>query len=774
MLDWTVSDDPEEPEPPRPPPRSPKHTPKAARWVWPALFAVLILLTGTLIWWATQDQTRARRTRAVQAVADQPLSAPLPGLVPLDQAAVESAADMPGGALEVTAVHSYKGVDDTRLSFRATRIYEADGAVRLSPLVSATIEGAILHVVYDTRDVELVEDLAPFLDSVLADACVQWECPADIHLTLDLTSDRPAPALSTDAAQFAPVNRVFAYAGSFVVMSETLRVPRPSAFGTPADDDTRSYWRRAIADATLVQLALQVRGQPDQRFFAPSLTHNAFFYALVLRQAARSGIEDEQWLTLMMPPEPGQTMADLWSQQTRMDHEPYADQTELRAALGFLNPLIGRDEQLERVLFRNLKPDSGLDAWLARSFAAAGRSALDTLYNLTGDSTKRLLDDLARPGADWTAMGSCSSGQIIWTPLGAELYLGLSNEVPAAARIVGARATLAGLDLAVGLGDQVALRSASTGQFEWAAGAGSGASAFAGWLGSFAALYRFDHGQPTQDIVLVSPETPTDIVTTLSDVAALVPAPNGDLGVTLGPSVMDPGAPPVGGHTLRTIMPMIDLDATLGTGFTPAWAPDGQRLAVILGPGAQTGWGGPFSVGILPDATQPSFAREIWNPEVVAHQGVGQTGVGSIAWAPTGTRVAALIGLRSAVTEPLDFSGWFFVIDALQSADQLRFALEIPERVDAVTELDYSSDGRYLSATFWWLGTPEVRWYDGGSSALLRQATGATRVVWGPAGHRAILLSTSGAAMLADPNSAPEPLSGVGCKEVLWNPAAPP
>lgn len=774
MLDWTVVDDPEEPEPTPASSQPPRPRPKTGRRLWPALVALLILATGTLVWWATQDQTQVRRTRAVRAIAEQPLPAPLPGLVAIDQPLVEAATELPGGALEVTAVHSYTGVDGTQLSFRATRTYETDGTVRARPLVSTTIEGAHLQILYEARDGELVEDLAPFLDSVLADACVQWECPSDVHVTLDLTGDRPALASSPDAAQLMPVNRVFAYAGSFVVMSETLRLPRPSSYGTPVDDNTRSYWRRAIADAALVQLALQVRGHPDQRFFAPSLTHNAFFYALVLRQAARSGVEDEQWLTLMMPPEPGQTMAELWAQQTRIDHEPVAVQAELRAALGFLNPLIGRDEQLERVLFHNLKPDAGLDAWLARSFAGAGRSALDTFYNLTGDSTKRLLDDLAEPGSDWTAIGSCAEGQVIWTPLGDEYHLGLSAKVPVAARVVGARPTLTGLDLAVALGDQVALRSAGTGRLEWAAGAGSGASAFAGWLGSLAALYQFDRGQPTQDIVLVRPDEPADIVATLTDVAELVPAPSGDLGVTLGPSVMDPGAPVVGGQTLNTVMPPIDLTVEMGTGFTPAWSPDGQRLAVILGPAAETTWGGPFSIGILPDATEPGFAREIWSPKVIGRETAAQAGVGSIAWEPTGDRVAAVIGLAGASSEPLEFSGWIFNVTGLQGTEKHRVALDFPDQVDAVTELGYSGDGLYLSATFWWMGTPEVRWYDASSGALLNQRTGVTQVVWAPAGHRAILLASSGAALVAEPDAVPEPLSGVGCKEVLWNPVAPP
>lgn len=773
MLDWTVIDEPEEPERPQPP--SPKQPPQPPRWRWPVVFTLLILVGGAWIWWATQRQTQERRTRAVETVADQPLPPPLPGLVALDEPVVETAAERPGGALEITAIHAFKGVDDTRLAFRSTRVYAADGHLRPSSLVTATLDGPILRVVYETSDSELViDDLAPFLDSVLAAACEQWQCQPNVHLTLDLTGEHAESSPSIDGSRPVPANRVFAYAGSFVVVSETLRLPRPSANGTPADDDTRSYWRRAIADAALVQLALQVRAHPDERFFAPSLTHNAFFYALVLRQAARSGIEDEQWLTLMMPAEPGQTMADLWSTQTRRDHAPIAEEVELRAALSFLNPLIGQDEQLERLLFRKLSPETGLDAWLARAFAGAGRSALDTLFNLTGDSTKRLLDNLARPGSEWIAIGSCTKGQIIWTALGGELRLGLSADVPAPARIVGARSTPAGLDLVIALGDQLALRSAGTGRFEWAAGAGSGGSAFAGWMGSLAALYRFDAGQPTQDIVLVHPSAPTEIVATLSDVADLVPAPNGDLGITLGPSVMDPGAPASGGQTLHTVMPLAELNFRLGVGFIPAWAPDGQRLAVILGPGAETTWGGPFSIGILPDATQPGFAREIWSPDLVGHGGPEASGVGAIAWAPTGAKVAAVIGLQSPTTSSLDFRAWVFSLNGLQTVDKNRIALEIPERVDAVTQLGYSNDGQFLSATFWRLGSPEVRWYDPETGALLHRAADVTKVAWSPTGHRAILLSASGAALAADPGVAPEPLAGVGCKEVLWNPTAPP
>lgn len=773
MLDWTVIDEPEEPE--RPQTSSPKQPPQPPRWRWPAILALLILVSGAWIWWATQHQTQERRTRAVEAVADQPLPPPLPGLVALDRPVVETAVERPGGALEVTAIHAYKGVEGTRLSFRATRVYEPDGSLRPSSLVTTTLDGPILRIVYEISDAELVtNDLAPFLDSVLSSACDQWQCPADVHLTLDLTGEHTKSPPSIDGSRPVPANRVFAYASSFVVVSETLHLPRPTANGTPADDDTRSYWRRAIADAALVQLALQVRAHPEERFFAPSLTHNAFFYALVLRQAARSGVEDEQWLTLMMPAEPGQTMADLWSTQTRMDHAPLAEEVELRAALGFLNPLIGQDEQLERLLFRQLSPETGLDAWLARAFAGAGRSALDTLFNLTGDSTKRLLDDLARPGSDWIAIGSCAGGQVIWTPIGDELHLGLSTDVPAPARIVGARWTRSGLDLAVALGDQIAFRSAATGEFKWAAGAGSGGSAFAGWMGSLAALYRFDAGQPTQDIVLVHPDAPDEIVATLSDVADLVPAPNGDLGITLGPSVMDPGAPASGGQILHTVMPLAELNIRVGAGFIPAWAPDGQRLAVILGPGAETPWGGPFSIGILPDATQPGFAREIWSPDLVGQDGPGTSGVGAIAWAPTGAKVAALIGLQSPTASSLDFSGWIFSLNGLQTVDKNRIALEIPERVDAVTQIDFSNDGRFLSATFWRLGRPEVRWYDPETGAVLRQATDVTRVAWSPTGHRAILLSSAGAALAARPEDASEPLVGVGCKEVLWNPTAPP
>ncbi len=773
MLDWTVSDEPDDPEhSPHPAPGPPR---PQRRWRWPLLIGALASLGALLAWWATQQQTEDRRTRAARAIADRPLPAPLPGLTPRGEPVVESFSELPNGAYQITAVHTYEGVDGASLAFRATRVFGPDGTLQQTPVVSTTLEGQLLHVSYDAADEELVAaDLAPYLTPILADACAFWECPDDVRLRLDLSADLTGIAQSGEAQSVPSSNRLFAYARSFVVMSDVLRLPRPTSSGTPVDDETRTYWRRAVAAAALVQLALQVRGHPDQGFFAPPLTHHAFFYALVLRQAARSGVEDARWLALRLPPAPGSTMADLWNMQTRIDHGPGADELELRSAQGFLSPLIGNDEQLERMLFKSLDPDQALSVWLARSFAESGRAALDTVLNLSGDETQSLLEDLADPTADWMALGSCAEGQWIWRRIGGDLRLGLSNEAPAAIRVVSARPTLDGLDLAVEIGDQLALRSARTGRLNWVAGAGAHSTRFAGWLGSLAAYYSVAAAQPTQDLHLVLPDDPEHIIASLTDVVDLVPAPLGDVAVVAGPTRFNNGFEVSGSEPLRVVMPLTGFEVPFTNGFQPAWAPDGQRLAVMLGPEAQSAWGGPFSVGILPDSTQPNFAREIWNPEVIGLPADPMVGSGHIAWAPSGSRVAAVIGLGSEPTAPLTYDAWILGLDRLDALDQLRIPLDLPEHVDAVTELAFSADGQYLSAVFWNSGNPLARWYIAETGALAAEHEAATAVAWAPIGHRAIVLSSSGAAHVLEPGAATDPLSGRGCRSVLWNPLAPP
>ncbi|HRE27847.1 MAG TPA: hypothetical protein PK954_14500 [Anaerolineales bacterium] len=526
MLDWTITeDDTPEAQTPSPPPSRGQR-----RWAW--LIIALASIGALAIWALTARQTDEREARVVDLLASHPLPAPLPALIAIDAPQVETLNVDADGALTITAVHAFAGVDGTALRFRAQRRFSAEGELLPPPAaVTSTIESGHLRVIVDAHGPEAATAaLTAELARVVAEACATWSCPADLVLVIDLTQPAPATpvALETDVSQ--PANRLFAYARTFVVLRDTLALPRPLTSGVPVDEATAAYWRRALADAALVQLALLVRDRAQPGFFAPPLAHNAFFFALVLRQAARSGVEDPAWLSAIDVAH-GVDAGSLWRAQTAIHHAPPSDESELRAALSVLNGLVGDDLAFEHRLFATLRPERALDRWLAEAAATTGRSAEDTLRTLTNPAVLDVLASLADPSTvpTWSALITCSDGQWIWSPEGAQQPFGFSSAALAPVRVVGARSTTAGLDLALSIGGRIALRSAHTGRVDWTAGAQvPSAMGFAGWIGENAAYYWSAPDQNGTDIELVAPDRPGHILARIVDAYQLAPAPVGD------------------------------------------------------------------------------------------------------------------------------------------------------------------------------------------------------------------------------------------------------
>ena len=778
MLDWSVTEDVDGPESTPPTPTPPRGHRRAL-----ILALGLAAVAALGVWAATTLQGEARETRAAEWLQRHPPPDPLPGLRPVGLPEVRAVTGRPDGGLQVSAVYAYEGVDGAPLRFRLERAFTHTGDVEpASTSVTATLEvSSHLRVVYEPGDSTLVVDeLAPVLDRVIDEACRQWGCAAEVRLIVDLTGEVQPPAVAAAPNESLPANRVFAYARSFVVRRDTLAVPRPSTGGAPADSLTRDYWRAAVADAALVQLALRLRNSdgPNGMAFVPSLPHHAFFYALVLRQAARSGLEDAAWLRSTHAPPPGLNAGELWRSQVRVDHGPLADELELRAAHAVLTPLIGDDDAFERALFNTLDPELPLADWLAGALATTGRPAADSIRLLAGDSTLDDLRALASVEAEdpgWIALLDCQEGQWIWRQTGARFPLGFSRMALAPVQVVGARSTLAGLDLAVRLGDRVALRAARSGAVEWVAGARvPSALNFAGWIGANAAYFVSAAGQIGTDLEVVSPQRPADVLARLTDVYRVAPAPVGDAAFVVSTAGNTDGLLD-GSGLVRLIVPLAGLDIPFAVGYAPAWSPEGQRAAVLLAPNAETDWGSGLSVGLLPSVTEPDFAFEVWSP---GREGLApQAGpfAGRIAWSPRGDRIAVAARVRRPDDGETAYGVWLLQPGRDGPAlPNVPVRLDVPTTTTDVTDLAFSADGRFLAIAAEVVGVSQLLWFATDDGRHVATAERSWTFAWAPHGHAMITLGEDGARLYNDPMLPPQVLPGSTCRSVLWNPQAQP
>mgnify|MGYP001404429075 CR=1 FL=1 len=774
MLDWTVTEDdtPEHPHPLAPPPRRGDR-----RWL--ILIGALGLIGAGLVWAATVQQTGERDDRAVAALERHPLLPPLPALVANGSPEVEAVSAQADGALQITAVHAFMGVDGTPLRFRTRRLFGETGDLLPDPAaITATLTSPHLALSYDLDDAALMtDDLGPYLGRVVAEACAYWNCPADLILSVDFSARPGAPSVPLDRDAARPANRLFAYARTFVVLRDTLSLPRPSTQGAPADAATRAYWRNAVAAATLVQLGLLVRDQEPYGFFAPPLTHHAFYYALVLRQAARSGVEDVGWLSSDRAVPPGFEAGALWREQSSITHGPPSDEAELRAALAILNPIVGEDARLEQRLFATLSPDRTLAEWLTYAMATIGRPADETIRALAGEAASLELQALAEhdpEASTWSALLDCAGGQLIWSPTGMRLALGFSDAALAPVRVVGIRRTVLGTHLALSIGDRLALRSGRTGRLAWAAGSQVPSVVnFAGWIGDNAAYYISTPEQNGSDLEIVSPDRPSELLARLTDVYRLAPAPSGDVAFVVSTAFND-NALLDGSGLLRVVLPLNGLDVPFGVGYPPAWAPDGQRVAVLISPDSGTTWGAGLSVGILPTVTQPDFGIEIWSPaRVGALAGVGPE-AGQVTWSPSGDRIAVTASVRAAEGASLERGLWLLTPDGVGAIPNTATRLDLPTDATAISSLGFSPDGRYLVAIAWRFGAPTAFWFASDNGALVTRRDSVLALAWAPRGQAALALTASGPEFLSSPDAPPQPLPGTACRSVVWNPVARP
>ncbi len=741
----------------------------------------LVAIAALSVWATTTLQGEARETRAVEYLQRHPPPEPLPGLRPVGMPEVGAVTVRADGGLQVSAVYAYTGVDGAPLRFRLERAFSSTGDVEpTATAITATIEAPHLRVIYEPADNALVADeLTPLLGRVIDAACRQWGCAPEITLTVDLTGDAQMPAVAAMPNESPPANRLFAYARSFVVRRDTLAVPRPSTAGAPADSGTRDYWRAAVADAALVQLALRLRNSSGQNgvAVAPSLPHHAFFYTLVLRQAARSGLEDAAWLGSVHAPPPGLDAGDLWRSQVRVDHGPLADERELRAAHAVLTPLLGDDDAFERALFNTLDPELPLADWLAGALATTGRPAEETIGRLSGAAA---LDDLralaaARPDdPGWIALLDCQEGQWIWRQTGARLALGFARTTLAPVRVVGVRETLAGLDLVVRLGDRLAVRAARTGAIEWVAGARvPSALNFAGWIGENAAYFISTPDQNGTDLEVVSAQRPADVRARITDVYRVVPAPLGDAAFVVSTAGNTNGLLD-GNGLVRLVLPGAGLDIPFAVGYAPAWSSDGQRAAVLLAPESSTDWGGGLSVGVAPSATQPEYAIEVWSPTSVGRVAVPGPNAGEIVWSPTEDRIAVAARVAGSPGDVVEPGLWLLRPHAIGAIPDTILQLEVSTDADSLSSLAFSADGRYLSVIATRLGQTDLMIFAADTGALLITVPAVVDAAWAPHGSALITLGEAGAQLHGDPTLPPEVLPGTGCRSVLWNPHAQP
>jgi hypothetical protein len=131
--------------------------------------------------------------------------------------------------------------------------------------------GAYSTIDFNTVDATFVDlDFGPYLDGLLAQTCVEWQCPAGFRVQIDLTRPDAALPLSADLpVSIASNPLVFGLLSpqslTWSVGSATLFLASPQVAGIPADASGAALQRHALASQVLLAAARQLvgRGQPN-------------------------------------------------------------------------------------------------------------------------------------------------------------------------------------------------------------------------------------------------------------------------------------------------------------------------------------------------------------------------------------------------------------------------------------------------------------------------------------------------------------------------------
>jgi len=815
LLDWTITHAPEPDEPPLPPASDLPEETRPISWrVWlkigiPALAAMLGLWLF-LNW--EQNQRLKRELAQVVAVEDQAALArdtdaltqaidpsvsttwlaeqirqikdgqaaplPIPILWPAPEAGrVQSAGMAATDTVRADVVRQFIAPDGSAVRFALPQYYRRAGNTwkRTSPPDAVWGErrerrGKYLVLKYYPVDAAFVDDLAPYLENVLGEACAIWReaCPPRLQLQLDF--DRPTPS-SYYYVRLYHVSRLSDGPLLFALMPSSpsgpltgpLSMLSPHAVGYPADEASADLLKRAMAVWLLAQTANRLVGEGVYDHQG-----NAFLYALVARMAARLGVETPNALQMFVTPAPfsvGEARDLDASLGWRRDLS-----LPLHGALAVLNVLLkDQPAETEARLFHSLRTAPHLTAWLSGglgiSQAEAQARLLAAMENppvgALGSSPKEFVLS-CRGGPAFFARGEAKPTPILsgylpnthlgaWSPDGRRLILSITGR-PAV------------VDFAAG--EVIWLPKGTQniyGHVQWTSNTVIAYTVWPSPTGNTpqpARLKFFDAADPGRefpDVVgiegyALSPDKST---------AAIVQSGHEDSPAAKLGLMPAPGGP---------ITP-------LGEGALPTWSPDGKALSYVRFDENHTS----FSLHIVEVDT--GLSRQILSSDDLSLDGPAPSprqGFADVraAWSPTGEQIA--FSASSAT-----YDGYFISQVGIVSTDgaNLKVLIEAEEETFFFPYSDlppaFSADGQLLTATFYHgsrSATTTVYDVTSGEPGVTfsHVATWASSpLAWSPSGHQLALSAPGGLYLISEPGNPQsqwEKLVGDECQGVQWNP----
>ncbi len=233
-----------------------------------------------------------------------------------------------------------------------------------------TLTNRYVEIVYSEANADLVvNELAPFLETVLARACAAWGCPAGYRISIIFGATPrsrnafPNAPLPDDPLLFAQAPIVFNRSPR-----NTLALPAPSLMGRPMEARGLELFKRAIAAQALLVAADGVLFREGER----DLARNAFLYALVARFGAQLNIEAPTVYNILTSPLT-RTPNILWDIGVGGTVRSGA---EMRRALAMLNWILReRPSESDLALFDALREAHDPAQWLVLSLGLSPAEA---------------------------------------------------------------------------------------------------------------------------------------------------------------------------------------------------------------------------------------------------------------------------------------------------------------------------------------------------------------------------------------------------------------
>ncbi len=798
-LDWTLADAPDADETAHPSEKRSATSP-ASRAIIGIIGAVVVAaLLGLGYYWRSGE---ARTHRAIEAlialeeqaahdrdmraaralVADEAeewaevniirwvshdLAAPLPSafLRPLtDTARLTNLTTLAPDIIRAEVARAYLTQRDETVTFHLAQFYRyANGDWgRIAPPDAQPGElqfyfSPRLEMRYYAVDAARARALAPLIETTLAQACAVWTCPLDYRFSLYFTDPVPSPA------DYAPAPIPSGQADEPVLFdwisqnarnqswSTQLYLPASTSIGYPADEFSIDYYSRFIARQVLLQTAGHLSLARGDRLDGSQLRRNAYFYALVARVAAYSGLEAPATLTLNTSPV-ALPLTLLWDWEARFD-EPQPLRPLLRSGLAVVNRLVAETSQpitlTERVLFHNLSLSTNSSAWLVAALNASDEAAYSRLINLIIESFQVNMLTTNRPDLLLGCTGkvlaytqaSSSLTPLIpgsfynsavsqWSPDG-QRYLMYLYDQPVIIDFVSGKTQI--------------LPITNTTTWDKAQWASNSVIAYGAWTTDSDYFLKF------YDLA-----NSTLVFQALSGLLNYTLTPNGLAAAVIHFNPAGNGAPLIG----LEIMPAlggepqaIDDQLAIAPRYngTLAWSPNSQFIAYTR---LSTEKAASIRLANIATGEIQTLARgydlDPQHPPTAA----------ALAWSPDGARLAF------AAMQPDRQTSWIGVVNA--NGTGLRV---LSEQAGLFFQINFSADGRYLAAAYYdFTETDKLALFDMTTGERIQLLRDVQTYAWSPTGHTLALATRRDFQLRPEPASDEATIFAEQCNSLAWRP----